>query len=358
MCVPVLGNPFLQQEGSTGKISGQRRRTAGRSRDRSAGRESTQGGNRIRGRGISPRIRKTGGMAVFPDTGDLAERAEGLAARLSECDICPRLCRVNRKAGELGVCRVGRSAPVASYGPHYGEEAPLVGSNGSGTVFFSGCNLLCVFCQNYGISHQGEGNEVSTETLAGIFLALQRMGCHNLNLVTPTHVTPQIMEALSLAVPRGLSLPVVYNCGGYESIDTLQALEGVVDIYMPDVKFLDAETASRYCDAPDYPEVVRAALREMARQVGPLSLDRRGVARRGLLVRHLVMPGKASTTREVIDFLAEEIGEDTYLNLMNQYRPCGRALEFPEIARRTAFAEWQEAHDYAREKGMMRLDKM
>jgi putative pyruvate formate lyase activating enzyme len=295
-------------------------------------------------------------MAVFPDTGTLAERAERLAARLSKCDICPRLCRVNRKAGELGVCRVGENAPVASFGPHYGEEAPLVGSSGSGTVFFSGCNLLCVFCQNYGISHQGEGNEVSAEKLAGIFLAIQRMGCHNLNLVTPTHVTPQIMEALFLAAPRGLSIPIVYNCGGYESIDTLRELEGVVDIYMPDVKFLDAEPAGRYCDAPDYPEVVRAALREMARQVGPLSLDRRGVAQRGLLVRHLVMPGEANTTSKVIDYLADEIGKDTYLNLMNQYRPCGRALEFPEIGRRTAFSEWQEAQDYAREKGMYRLD--
>jgi len=295
-------------------------------------------------------------MTVFPDTGTLAERVKRLSARLSECDICPRLCRVNRKAGELGFCRVGENAPVASFGPHYGEESPLVGSNGSGTVFFSGCNLLCVFCQNYGISHQGEGNEVSAEKLAGIFLAIQRMGCHNLNLVTPTHVTPQIMEALFLAAPRGLSIPVVYNCGGYESTDTLRELEGVVDIYMPDVKFLDEESAGRYCDAPDYPGVVRAALREMARQVGPLSLDRRGVARRGLLVRHLVMPGEASTTGKVIDYLADEIGKDTYLNLMNQYRPCGRALEFPEIGRRTAFSEWREAQDYAREKGMFRLD--
>lgn len=297
-------------------------------------------------------------MAGFADKDALAERAERLAARLSACDICPRLCRVDRKGGELGVCRTGWNARVASYGPHFGEESPLVGTHGSGTVFFSGCNLLCVFCQNYGISHQGEGNDASAETMAGIFLALQRMGCHNLNLVTPTHVTPQILSALSLAVPRGLSIPVVYNCGGYESADTLRELEGVVDIYMPDVKFLDADPAGRYCDAPDYPEVVRAALREMARQVGPLSMDRRGVARRGLLVRHLVMPGAVRTTRKVIDFLADEIGKDTYLNLMNQYRPCGRAPDFPEIGRRTALSEWQEAHEYALEKGMFRLDKM
>ncbi len=296
-------------------------------------------------------------MAVFPDIDKLAERAERLTARLSECDICPRMCRVNRKAGELGVCRVGRNALVASFGPHFGEEAPLVGSQGSGTVFFSGCNLGCLFCQNYEISHLVEGSEVSAERLAGIFLSVQRTGCHNLNLVTPTHVTPQILTALFLAVPRGLSIPVVYNCGGYESVDTLRELDGVVDIYMPDVKFLDAEPAGRYCEAPDYPEVVQAALQEMARQVGPLSIDRHGIARRGLLVRHLVMPGEASKTRRVIDFLADEIGKDTYLNLMDQYRPCGRALEFPEIGRRITAGEWQEAQDYAHEKGLNRLDR-
>lgn len=296
-------------------------------------------------------------MAVFPDIGKLAERAERLTARLSQCDICPRLCRVNRQAGELGVCRGGANAAVSSFGPHFGEEVPLVGIHGSGTVFFSGCNLRCVFCQNYEISHLGEGSEASAERLAGIFLSIQRMGCHNLNLVTPTHVTPQILTALSLAVPRGLSIPVVYNCGGYDSVEVLRELEGVVDVYMPDVKFLDAEASERYCDARDYPEVVRAAVREMDRQVGPLILDRRGNARRGLLVRHLVMPGDASTTRQVIDFLADEIGKETYLNLMNQYRPCGRALEYPEIGRRTSHAEWEEARDYAREKGMSRLDE-
>ncbi len=315
-------------------------------------------GNRIRNRGgDNPGCGPgKGEWVILSNISILAERAERLTGRLSECDICPRLCRVNRKTGAQGFCRVGGGVPVASMGPHFGEEAPLVGSNGSGTVFFSGCNLMCAFCQNYGISHQGEGNEVSAERLAGIFLSIQRMGCHNLNLVTPTHVTPQIMEALFLAVSRGLSIPIVYNCGGYESVDTLQELEGVVDIYMPDVKFLDAEPAGRYCDAPDYPDVVRAAFREMARQVGPLSLDRQGIASRGLLVRHLVMPGGVSTTRKVIDFLADEIGKDTYLNLMDQYRPCGRALEFPEIGRRTTAGEWREARDYARVKGMYRLD--
>jgi len=284
------------------------------------------------------------------------ERADRMVERLSRCDICPRLCAADRLRGELGVCGTGRHARVASYGPHFGEEAPLVGVTGSGTVFFSGCNLNCDFCQNFEISHLGEGEEADAEKLASIFLSVQRLGCHNLNLVTPTHVTPQILEALSVAADRGFSLPIVYNCGGYERVDTLREMEGVVDIYMPDVKFLSPESAGRYCDAPDYPETVRDAVREMARQVGPLEMDRRGIARRGLLVRHLVMPGNASTTREVIDFLAVEIGTDTYLNLMDQYRPCGRALAYPEIGRRTAASEWTDARDYALERGMTRLD--
>jgi putative pyruvate formate lyase activating enzyme len=245
---------------------------------------------------------------------------------------------------------------VASFGPHFGEEPPLTGTNGSGTVFFSQCNLHCAFCQNYDISHREEGREAAAGALADIFLSLQRMGCHNLNLVTPTHVTPQIVEALAVAEGRGLSLPIVYNCGGYESLSTLREIDGTVDIYMPDVKFLDPESAKRYCDAADYPAVVRAALKEMVRQVGPLVLDRRGIARKGLLVRHLVMPGDASTTRAVIDFLAEEIGTDTCLNLMDQYRPCGRAGDLPEIARRISRQEWEDARGYARSRGLSRLD--
>src|SRR5512143_3985901 len=286
----------------------------------------------------------------------LAEKSARLAARLSACDICPRLCRVDRRKGPLGVCRTGTKARVASYGPHFGEESPLVGLNGSGTVFFSFCSLLCVFCQNFGISHLGEGEEISAEELAAVFLSLQATGCHNLNLVTPTHVTPQIVEALGVAAARGFSLPVVYNCGGYERVETLRDLDGIVDIYMPDVKLLDPERAARYCAAPDYPDAVRAAVREMNRQVGPLQVDRRGIAVRGLLVRHLVMPGAASDSRRVIDFLADEIGEDVYVNLMDQYRPCGRAAEFPGIDRRTAAEEWREAREYALSRGLRRLD--
>ncbi len=293
-------------------------------------------------------------MRANADT--LAERSARLAARLSACDICPRLCRMDRRKGPPGVCRTGTKARVASYGPHFGEEAPLVGFNGSGTVFFSFCSLLCVFCQNYEISHLGEGEEVSADRLAAVFLAIERIGCHNLNLVTPTHVTPQVVEALRQAAARGFSLPVVYNCGGYERVETLRELDGIVDIYMPDVKLLDPDAAARYCAAPDYPEAVRAAVREMNRQVGPLQVDRRGIATRGLLVRHLVMPGDASGTRRVIDFLAGEIGEDVFLNLMDQYRPCGRAADFPGIDRRTAPEEWREAREYALSRGLRRLD--
>lgn len=263
---------------------------------------------------------------------------------------------MDRAGGEVGFCRTGRFARVASFGPHFGEEAPLVGWNGSGTVFFAGCNLRCVFCQNFEISHGCEGEDAGPEDLARIFLSIQRMGCHNLNLVTPTHVVPAILDALSLAIEGGFRLPVVYNCGGYESVETLRRLEGIVDIYMPDVKFLDPAFAARYCDAPDYPEVVCAAVREMARQVGPLAIGPRGLAHRGLLVRHLVMPAGASTTQRVIEFLAAEIGRDTYLNLMDQYRPCGRAREFPEIAARPAREEWERMRAEAVNKGMNRLD--
>jgi putative pyruvate formate lyase activating enzyme len=283
-------------------------------------------------------------------------RARKLSERLRACDICPRLCGVDRVKGERGVCGTGARAVVASYGPHFGEEAPLVGGAGSGTVFFSGCPLRCAFCQNHEISHRMEGEETDADVLAGIFLSIARMGCHNLNLVTPTHVTPQILEALGRAAARGFSLPVVYNCGGYERVETLRELEGIVDIYMPDLKFLTPASASLYCDAPDYPRIAREALREMARQVGPLVLDSRGIAVRGLLVRHLVMPGGSSTTGEVIDFLATEIGRDTYLNLMDQYRPCGRAADFPVISRRISRKEWEDARAYAIRRGMRRLD--
>ncbi|MEW5724341.1 MAG: radical SAM protein, partial [Thermodesulfobacteriota bacterium] len=289
--------------------------------------------------------------------GRLEERVAAARELLRACRVCPRECGVNRLEGELGVCRTGRRALVSSYGPHFGEEDPLVGHHGSGTIFFTHCNLLCLFCQNYDISHEGVGEEAEPEALAGLMVALAGRGCHNINFVTPTHVAPMILEALPHAVEAGLDLPLVYNSGGYDQVETLKLLEGVFDIYMPDFKFWSAQASRKYCEVPDYPERARAALREMHRQVGDLVLDERGVAVRGLLVRHLVMPGNLAGTYEVARFLAEEISPDTYLNVMGQYRPCGRAYEYPELSRALTAGELAEAKQEARRAGLSRLDE-
>ncbi|MCE5240506.1 radical SAM protein [bacterium] len=293
-------------------------------------------------------------LNLAPD--DWAERLEAARRLLAPCTLCPRQCRVDRRAGETGFCGGGALARVASAGPHFGEERPLVGRGGSGTVFLSGCNLGCLFCQNYGISHHLGGEAVTAQGLAGIMLSLQRQGCHNINLVTPTHFLPQVLEAVHAAIPLGLHLPIVYNCGGYEALAALRLLEGVVDIYMPDAKFLDAGVAQRLCDAPDYPERMQAAVREMHRQVGPLQVDAEGIARRGLLVRHLVMPAGWSTSPEVMRFLAS-VDADIYVNVMDQYRPCYRAAEVAEIARRVTVEEVQQARQAARAAGLRRLDR-
>lgn len=289
------------------------------------------------------------------EKGELRRRAEAAERLLEPCRVCPRECLAQRLQGETGVCGVAESAMVSSYGPHFGEERPLVGFGGSGTIFLAHCNLCCVFCQNYEISQEGEGQMVSTTKLAEMMLDLQRLGCHNINFVTPTHQVPQILRALPAAVEGGLRLPLVYNCGGYESLETLRLLDGIFDIYMPDFKYADAETAKRYSSVESYPEVARAALREMHRQVGDLVMDRRGIARRGLLVRHLVLPNRLAGTAEVVRFLAE-LSEDTYLNLMDQYRPCYRAHEYPLLARRPTHAELEEALQLARAAGLHRLD--
>jgi putative pyruvate formate lyase activating enzyme len=260
-----------------------------------------------------------------------------------------------RLQGETGVCGVAENAMVSSYGPHYGEERPLVGSGGSGTIFLAHCNLCCVFCQNSEISQEGEGQAASVRKLAEMMLDLQRMGCHNINFVTPTHQVPQILRALPLAVEGGLQVPLVYNCGGYESLETLRILDGVFDIYMPDFKYADSEAAKRYSNAENYPEVAKAALQEMHRQVGDLVMDRRGIARRGLLVRHLVLPNDLAGTGEVVRFLAE-LSEDTYVNIMAQYRPCYRAHEHPSLARRPTREELESALQLARAAGLHRLD--
>lgn len=290
--------------------------------------------------------------------GRLARRAAEARERLSACRLCPRRCGVDRRAGEHGFCRTGYRARVASAHPHFGEEAPLVGERGSGTIFFSSCNLLCLFCQNFEISHGNEGEEVTDEQLAGILLSLQAMGCHNINFVTPSHVVPQILAAVALAAPRGLEVPLVFNTGGYDLPETLALLDGIVDIYMPDVKFWDPEVARRGCQAPDYPEAARTALKEMHRQVGDLVLDERGIARRGLIVRHLVLPGGLAGTREVMRFIAREISPHTYVNLMSQYRPCGRASEVAGLERPVSVAEFRQAVEEARAEGITRLDRL
>jgi len=277
--------------------------------------------------------------------------ADKLNEVLASCVLCPRKCRVNRLAGEIGYCGVGADPVIASSGPHFGEEPPLVGRRGSGTVFFTGCNLGCVFCQNYEISHIKEGRRCTVDALADVMLQLQALGCHNVNWVTPTHQAPAIMAALEMARSSGLTVPTVFNCGGYESVETLRMIEGRVDIYMPDAKFSRRETAERYCSAPDYPESMKAALKEMRRQVGDLVI-RDGVAVRGLLVRHLVMPDHGDESKEVLDFLANEVSPDTYVNIMDQYRPAYRAHEFPQISRPVSRAEYLDAMGHAERLGL------
>jgi putative pyruvate formate lyase activating enzyme len=309
-----------------------------------------------RDRPAAPAAREPAYLALHR-SGALARRARGARARLARCDLCARYCRVDRLRSLRGVvCRTGARAVVHGYGPHHGEEDPLRGTRGSGTIFFSWCNLRCVYCQNWDISHRGEGREVEAGTLARMMLELADAGCHNVNLVSPSHVVAQILESLDLAAASGLALPLVYNTGGYDSPEALALLEGVVDIYMPDMKYGDGERARRYSSTRDYPSVNRAAVREMHRQVGDLVLDGRGIAKRGLLVRHLVLPGDIANTEAVVSFLAREISRDTYLNVMDQYRPCYRAAEFPEIARRPERREIEGALEAARRQGLWRFD--
>ena len=289
-------------------------------------------------------------------SGELRRRVAEAYRRLQSCDICPRQCGVNRRKGEFGECQTGEQAIVSSYGPHFGEEASLVGAGGSGTVFFAHCNLHCQFCQNYEISQLGEGREAEPEELASIFLRLQDMGCHNINLVSPSHVVPQILAAVLLAAEGGLRLPLVYNTGGYDALPTLALLDGVVDIYMPDMKYADAATAERFSQVSNYPAVNQAAVKEMHRQVGDLAVDERGIAERGLLVRHLVLPERLAGTEEIARFLAESVSRDTYINVMDQYRPCHKARELPPLDRRITPQEYRDAIRAVRGAGLRRLD--
>lgn len=290
------------------------------------------------------------------ESGELKRRVEAAYRRLAACDICPRECGVNRLQDEEGVCRTGKRAVVSSFNPHFGEEAPLVGRGGSGTIFFSWCNLKCQFCQNYEISQLGQGREVEPEDLAAMMLRLQDIGCHNINFVSPTHVVPQILAGVLIAAQAGLRLPLVYNTGGYDSLSTLALLDGVFDIYMPDMKYADAEIALKYSKIKDYPAINQAAVKEMHRQVGDLVMDERGIALRGLLVRHLVLPEGLAGTAEIVRFLVTEISSNTYLNVMDQYRPCYKAGNLPPLNRRITRQEYEEAVRLAHEAGLYRLD--
>jgi putative pyruvate formate lyase activating enzyme len=290
-------------------------------------------------------------------SGELKWRVAQAYARMEACDICARECGVNRRLSAEGAgCHTGERAIVSSYGPHFGEEDPLVGRGGSGTIFFSWCNLRCQYCQNYEISQMGMGHEVEPEELAKMMLSLQSQGCHNINFVSPSHVVPQILAGLLIAAEAGLRLPLVYNTGGYDSLKTLALLDGVVDIYMPDCKYADADVAQRYSKIRNYPAANQAALREMHRQVGDLTMDERGVAQRGLLVRHLVLPENLAGTAEIVRFLRDEISPNTYINVMAQYRPCYRAQEFPPLNRSITNQEYAEAVHLAQEADL-RLDE-
>ncbi len=292
-------------------------------------------------------------MAVQVSQGELQKRIETAYAFLESCRVCPRECGVNRlKNDKLGFCRSGLNPVISSVSPHHGEEPPLSGTKGSGTVFFTNCNLKCVYCQNYPISQMGNGAERTPGELACQMLWLQEQGCHNLNLVTPTHFMPQILRALAIARERDFHLPIVYNTSGYDSVESLRLLDGIVDIYLPDMRYGIGAAAMKYSIAPNYPEVNRAAVREMFRQVGNLELDGSGIAKRGLIVRHLVLPSGLSGTKEVMQFLSEEISKDVHISLMSQYFPAFRAHEFKNLSRRVTAGEYDEAYRIMQQYGL------
>jgi putative pyruvate formate lyase activating enzyme len=287
---------------------------------------------------------------------ELKERAEMAYEHLSYCDLCGHECGVDRLAGIRGVCQTLERARISSYGPHHGEEAPLRGWRGSGTIFFSRCNLHCQYCQNHAISQTDQGKEVESEELAGIMLELQRYGCHNINLVSPSHVVAPILGAIVIAAHAGLRIPIVYNTGGYDSITALKLLEGVIDIYMPDMKYANPRTALYYSKIRNYPQINQAAVQEMHQQVGDLKINQEGLAVRGLLVRHLVLPNNLAGSEQIVKFLADEISPNTYVNLMDQYRPAFKANQFPKLKRQITTTEYRHAVHLANEAGLLRLD--
>lgn len=292
-------------------------------------------------------------LALY-ESGELEHRITRIIKILEACTLCPRQCSVNRLQGEIGYCQAGTTLVVSSYFPHFGEERPLVGRSGSGTIFLTHCNLRCNFCQNYDISHLGAGENISTKQLAKMMLYLQHQGCHNINFVTPTHFILQIISALPYAIELGLELPIVYNCGGYESLEVIELLEGVIDVYMPDTKFSNSEYAQLYVNAPDYFEVLKPVLKEMYRQVGILKIDKDGLAYQGLLIRHLVMPNDIAGSEDILKFIAEELSTESYVNIMSQYRPCFQAVNEPLINRRITSKEYYQAIESAKKFGLHR----
>jgi len=282
---------------------------------------------------------------------ELEEKIRQAYVLLSPCRLCPRNCKVDRLKNKRGYCRAGFLPEIASFHPHHGEEPPISGYRGSGTIFFSHCSLRCVFCQNYSLSQMGEGAEVSIEELSDIMLKLQEMGCHNINFVTPTHYTPQILSSLLIAKERGLKIPLVYNCGGYESVETLKILDGVIDIYMPDFKYGDNTSAEKYSAAPDYFEIAKEAHREMYRQVGLLKIEN-GIAVSGLLIRHLVMPNRLAASDKIFEFIVNELSPDTAVNIMAQYYPAHLAHRYPEINRFPTINEYTEVLESAKKAGL------
>lgn len=271
---------------------------------------------------------------------------------LESCCICPRKCKVNRLKGESGFCKTGLLPRVCSFMPHQGEEPPISGTKGSGTIFFSHCNMACVYCQNYEFSQLGQGREVDFGELAQFMLELQKMGCHNINLVTPTHVMPQILKALEIAIPQGLKIPLVYNTGGYELPQIIKCLCGIIDIYLADMRYADSDMAITYSSAPEYPKYNQASVKEMHRQVGIADIDDCGIIKRGLVIRHLVIPNCVCGTDKIMRFIRDEVSQDTYISLMSQYLPYYKASGFPEISRRLIYREYEDAKQIMQKYGL------
>ena len=288
---------------------------------------------------------------------EIKKRVDSLFKILQNCEICPRKCHVNRLKREKGYCQLGFFPKVSAFHPHFGEESVLVGKNGSGTIFFTSCNLSCIYCQNYEISQLRIGKEVSFEELADMMVSLQNQGCHNINLVTPTPQVPQIVKSLQIAIEKGLKIPLVYNTSSYDSLETLKLLDGIFDIYMPDAKYSDDKIALRYSNAPNYFEIMKRSIKEMHRQVGDLIVNEEGIAQRGLLVRHLVLPNNIAGSEKIFEFLSREISKNTFLNIMDQYYPCYKAFEYPELSRKITKEEFKEAVNLAKKFGLERIYK-